>query len=346
MTILEQALAYAAKNPLITAFLTIYTLISIIQALRLRKPKPDPASLVEVKLGDAKPVSFQIHRTQVTKPLPKDYKGAKLPLVVFESQIGYSLECWGYLQKVLEDTLPTLSYNHLGYGGSSAPPSAKQAPPRDSAELANELHELLKTLGLIGKIKDGFPPLIVVGHSFGGLVARAFAASHNPPNLIGIVLADSIPLNLLNDHPQLSDFLTARLPRVLKTASLLADNGFMHILSFFGVTMIPAGGQMAKKLSRKQINAIKMGSCDTTCLLAMKREIEGIKGSLDVITQLEKKKGKSAIVLKGKGVGATSQGLAVAVVTVDKVDNRGRILRFRMSRGRRNGMSIKRRLQI
>ncbi|KAJ3218584.1 hypothetical protein HDU67_004888 [Dinochytrium kinnereticum] len=294
MTWINDTMGWVIAHPIGASILTAYTVLVIWQIMRIRKPKVSAEGLVEVfSAGGAKAV-YQVARTEVKKPPPKGYKGGKLPLVVFES-------------RVLEETLPTLCYNHLGYGASSAP---GKNDSRDSIVLAKDLYDLLNSLNLIGELKDGFPPLILVGHSFGGLAVRAFAAAHHPPNLIGIVLADSLPLTLLKDYPQLEDFLTTRLPRVLKTASSLAEMGFMHILSFFGVSMIPAGGKMAVKLSASQLKGVRYASCDPDSLMAMKREVEGIKNSLPVIETLERQ--RKAL----KGIPA----LAVAAVTVENVD--------------------------
>jgi hypothetical protein len=40
----------------------------------------------------------------------------KSPVIVFESHLGLTLECWGYAQKELQETVSTLSYDRLGYG--------------------------------------------------------------------------------------------------------------------------------------------------------------------------------------------------------------------------------------
>ena len=50
---------------------------------------------------------FRIHYTE---------HSPRAPVVVFESHLGLTLECWGYLQNELQDSYSTLSYDRLGYG--------------------------------------------------------------------------------------------------------------------------------------------------------------------------------------------------------------------------------------
>ncbi|KAJ3109556.1 hypothetical protein HDU97_005213 [Phlyctochytrium planicorne] len=270
-----QLVDWAIAHPWTTLGLSIYTLLVIWQLFTLEKPKYGPKSVVEFIGSDGAKRTVEIFQTKAAGHLLDNYAGKVLPVVVFESR------------------------------ASSAP---KPSDKRDTVTLAKDLYQVLLQLKLVGEMKDDFPPLILVGHSFGGLVVRAFAAIHQPPNLVGMILADSTPLTLFKTYPKLSDFVTTRLPRVLKTASSLASMGFMHILSAFGISIIPAQGTMAQKLGKMQLRAIQSGSCDPSCLSAMKSEIEGIGPSLAIVEDLEAK------------AHAYLRDVAVSVITVEKVD--------------------------
>jgi len=56
--------------------------------------------------------------------------------------------------------------------------------PRTTSRLVEELHALLDAAGIP-------PPFVLVGHSFGGLLVRAFAAQY-PDQVVGLVLVDPL----------------------------------------------------------------------------------------------------------------------------------------------------------
>lgn len=55
--------------------------------------------------------------------------------------------------------------------------------PRTAADLVTDLHDLLHAAGIPG-------PYVMVGHSFGGIVGRLYAATY-PADVVGLVLVDS-----------------------------------------------------------------------------------------------------------------------------------------------------------
>lgn len=104
------------------------------------------------------------------------------PAVVFESGLGYPLEIWTHLQRELAADTLTVAYERAGVCWSDPGPR-----PRSLDRLAADLRALLDALDLPG-------PAIVVGHSFGGLVAHRFALDH-PDRAAGVVFLDAL-------HPQ------------------------------------------------------------------------------------------------------------------------------------------------
>ncbi len=100
-----------------------------------------------------------------------------LPAVVFESGIAASSQNWLEIQRRVAKYARTVSYDRAGLGWSCASDAA-----RTPANIAYELREVLDAAGIDG-------PYVIVGHSFGGLVARRFAAEYED-EVVGVVLAD------------------------------------------------------------------------------------------------------------------------------------------------------------
>ncbi|BFH68689.1 alpha/beta fold hydrolase [Paenibacillus dendritiformis] len=100
--------------------------------------------------------------------------------VIFISGLGDSSETWNEIQHRISPAASTLSYDRAGTGRSEAVPV-----PRTCLDLAVELYGLLLA-------QDMEPPYVLVGHSFGGLVARLYASLY-PHTVSGIVLVDAAP---------------------------------------------------------------------------------------------------------------------------------------------------------
>ncbi|UNK20641.1 alpha/beta hydrolase [Paenibacillus sp. N3/727] len=102
------------------------------------------------------------------------------PTVIFIAGLGDSHETWNVVQDRISQETSTFSYDRAGVGRSQA-----ASVPRTCHDLVEELSELLLAL-------DVEPPYILVGHSFGGLVARLYASLY-PQLISGIVLVDAAP---------------------------------------------------------------------------------------------------------------------------------------------------------
>ncbi|QWU18130.1 alpha/beta fold hydrolase [Paenibacillus sophorae] len=102
------------------------------------------------------------------------------PAVIFIAGLGDSCESWNEVQDQISQITSTYSYDRAGIGRSEAAPV-----PRTCRDLVEELSELLLRTPVE-------PPYILVGHSFGGLVARLFASRY-PELALGIVLVDAVP---------------------------------------------------------------------------------------------------------------------------------------------------------
>src|SRR5687767_5926717 len=103
--------------------------------------------------------------------------GSGKPVVVFISGFGDRVSSWMHVQKKVAELTRTLSYDRAGLGESE-----KLGKNRSLDSLIFELTELLHA----ESIK---PPYILVGHSYGGHIARYFAHKH-PDEVVGILLVD------------------------------------------------------------------------------------------------------------------------------------------------------------
>ncbi|MFF5986740.1 alpha/beta fold hydrolase [Prauserella flavalba] len=101
------------------------------------------------------------------------------PTVVFESGLASPLQTWTWVQDAVAAHTRTVSYERAGTGWSEKAPG-----PRSVPVLAAELDATLRALDVTG-------PVVLVGHSFGGLVARCYAGRY-PERVAGVVFADAL----------------------------------------------------------------------------------------------------------------------------------------------------------
>ena len=103
--------------------------------------------------------------------------GSGRPAVVFEAALAGCHAHWTVVQDRIARSTTTCSYDRAGLGWSDPGPA-----PRTAERIACELRELLANAGIES-------PRIMVGHSFGALPLRVYAAQF-PSEVAGLVLLD------------------------------------------------------------------------------------------------------------------------------------------------------------
>lgn len=104
--------------------------------------------------------------------------GSGEPAVVIEPAYGGAASSWRPIAEAVARDTTVVTYDRVPYGDSSAARDSRR--PLD---VARDLHAVLSGLGIAGA-------LVLVGHSIGGIYARAYAATR-PDDVAGMVLVDS-----------------------------------------------------------------------------------------------------------------------------------------------------------
>jgi pimeloyl-ACP methyl ester carboxylesterase len=145
-------------------------------------------------------------------------EGSAGPVIVVEQGAGEPAILWRELQVRASAFGRVCLYDRAGYGWSPPAPSFQ-----DVAARAQDLRALLRAAGLE-------PPYLLVAHSYGGLVVRAFAARF-PADVGGMLMVDAVEESIAF-HPDYLKFLRLSKPFVglLRAAARLGLLGLMSRL--------------------------------------------------------------------------------------------------------------------
>src|SRR5215470_3963528 len=100
------------------------------------------------------------------------------PTVILEAGVGdFSVE-WSLVQPEVSKFARVCSYDRAGDGWSDLGPH-----PRTLRQIVYELHTLLDKAGVK-------PPLVLVGHSYGGWLVRLYASTY-PADVVGMALVEA-----------------------------------------------------------------------------------------------------------------------------------------------------------
>ncbi|KAJ5797502.1 alpha/beta hydrolase [Penicillium pulvis] len=107
------------------------------------------------------------------------------PLVIILTGITSSALEWSPVCRYIENKASILLYERSGYGRSEESPNEP-----DSLTIVDELSRLLAAADLK-------PPYLIVGHSWGGILAREFIAAQPIEDICGLVLVDPVQERML-----------------------------------------------------------------------------------------------------------------------------------------------------
>ena len=153
------------------------------------------------------------------------------PTVIFDAALGGSSLSWSLVHPAVARLTRACSYDRAGFGWSDAGPL-----PRTASRIANELRDLLRVTAVP-------PPYVLVGHSYGGLVMRLYAARH-PNDVAGFVLIEpAIPEEWTNPTDQ-QRALIARGVRLCRYGAAASRRGLAQLVS----TLVRIGALRAARL--------------------------------------------------------------------------------------------------
>lgn len=156
--------------------------------------------------------------------------GQGSPAVIFEAGISATSLNWTLLLAPVARFARACAYDRGSLGWSDPAPA-----PRVTSKLIDELHALLSRSAIP-------PPYLLVGHSFGGMLVRAYAGKY-PDQVAGLILIDPLsPTEWMNP--------TETRLRLLRRGVMLSRRG--AVLARFGLVrlalaLLSGGGRRLPK---------------------------------------------------------------------------------------------------
>ena len=168
-------------------------------------------------------------------------KASAHPLIVCEHGAFGCASDWAIVQEKLSAKgLRSLAYDRAGLGHSDPGPA-----PRDGRAINDDLEALLAKLDETG-------PILLAGHSMGGLMVRLYALERERP-VAGLVLVDAVTPDVfgLPGGPQ----AIKGFGRLLQFASAGAKVGMMVPVSFISGNLIGLTGEAGRDKRRIHASA-------------------------------------------------------------------------------------------
>jgi pimeloyl-ACP methyl ester carboxylesterase len=157
--------------------------------------------------------------------------GTGSPVVVLESGIAATCLNWTNIHAEVARFTRVCSYDRASLGWSDP-----AGTPRVTSQLIDELHELLKAANISG-------PYVLAGHSYGGMLARAYAGKY-PDEVAGLVLVDPLPASEWMRPTDEQAKILRRGIRLARRGALLARLGIVRL----SLKILSAGGRTVPKL--------------------------------------------------------------------------------------------------
>jgi pimeloyl-ACP methyl ester carboxylesterase len=189
--------------------------------------------------------------------------GEGSPAIVLESGLGDDFTLWAKVQPSLSVTTRTCSYDRAGFGWSESQPG-----PRDSDSIADQLHALLMQAGIT-------KPVVLMGHSAGGLHIRAYATRF-PRDVAGLIFVDA-------SSPSQND----RLPPSVQALDRHSAGEFLLLRSLVALGVARLTGQCTIVPPGFEAYAgwVKANTCVLSQITPYQREAAAIPASLSEVAR-------------------------------------------------------------
>ena len=160
------------------------------------------------------------------------------PLIVLEHGAFGCAADWAVVQdRLAAKGFRSLAYDRAGLGHSEPGPE-----PRDGRAIVADLASLLRALDEPG-------PVVLVGHSMGGLMVRLFALTH-PDLVLGVVLVDAVTPDVMLTRG--GPGMVRAFWRLLRLTRVAARLGLMRPISLLTHNLIGLTGEA--KLEKRRIH--------------------------------------------------------------------------------------------
>lgn len=205
-------------------------------------------------------------------------QGKGQPLVLLESGLSGWSQDWALVQAALARDTLVCAYDRAGYGWSEESPQ-----PHTGLRAVEDLRTLLHNAGLHG-------PMVVVGHSWGGMLAQMLAQSH-PDEVAGLVLIDALHHDqTASMDPQAHARYSRHMAFLTGSAAWLAPWGVPRL------AQMPAS-VILDKLPAQEQPAARAWAMQSKNYRTLSTEYRGIDAALEVARQLPRVPSVPTIVL-------------------------------------------------
>lgn len=141
------------------------------------QPSASPASDTTSSTSDGPPAgTFEVNGRE----LHLDCTGSGHPVMVLETGEGVPSSSLDPIREAYDSQMMVCGYDRANTGSSGTAPT-----PRKRDDVLSDLHGLLQAAEVSG-------PVVLVGHSAGGLIVQAYAAEH-PNDVVGAVAMNAVP---------------------------------------------------------------------------------------------------------------------------------------------------------